>query len=284
MTPGSGFVLEYSGDSIYAPSIDAAPWYEPVTLTTDQSNPGAFDLESPVASGFLGAVTFTDVGTGDVICTETDVTTGLGFCPLDFTGFANPLPTADAEVYAQFTPTVGFAGGPFVGELPTTPAYSFLSDTWPSMQATQYTLQCSVGGTLTMTPSCPGPVDLTVSAASIDHPSVPADGASYATVTVTIEDAAGNPIPNVSVSLDNTANYADSSGQGNVGGGAPGNWIGPSGGWSVSSQTDSNGVATFEVRDSVVETVPLSVTVEQDTNVADPNNIAALWSGIVTFI
>ena len=283
MALGSGFVLEYSGDSVYAPSIDAAPWYEPVTFTTDETNPGAFDVESPSGQGLVGTVTFTDIGTGRVICTDANVGTGPGFCPLDLSELPNPVPEGDDGIVATFDPMVGFAGGPFLDELPTTPAYSFLSYTWPSMQASQYELQCPTGGPLTMTPSCPGPVDLTNSTVSIDQTSLPADGASYATVTVTIDDADGNPVPDVSLVFDNMANYADSSAQGNVGSGAPGDWIGPSGGWGVNAQSNSSGVATFEVRDSVAETVPLAVIVEQDTNLLDPDSYTTLWSGSITF-
>lgn len=85
--------------------------------------------------------------------------------------------------------------------------------------------------------------------------SVPADGKSASTVTVTLHDASGTPIPNHMVSLAGSAGTSSTIASASAG----------------SATTNSSGVATFDVTDATVEPVTYTAT---DATVS-PNVVVA---------
>jgi len=98
----------------------------------------------------------------------------------------------------------------------------------------------------------PGPVDASTSSIVVTDGTEPADGASFAIVTVTLEDQYGNVIPSQTVVLTNIGSSSVHTGTAPL-----------SGGNSLSS--DSNGTATFYVTDATVENVTYSATAESVT-------------------
>jgi hypothetical protein len=107
----------------------------------------------------------------------------------------------------------------------------------------------------------PGPVSASTSSIVVTNPDEPANGSSFATVTVILEDQYGNVIPNQSVSLTNTAGSSVYTATGPLSG-------------SNSATTNSSGVATFYVVDATAQTVTYGATA-QSTAIPGSSSSAA---------
>ena len=92
--------------------------------------------------------------------------------------------------------------------------------------------------TLTFTP-VPGPVYPLASSITVSPDSVPADGKTAATVTVTLKDVAGTPVPGKSVSVSQWVSLSQPTGHAVIG--------------PASGPSDASGKVTFAVTDTTAE-------------------------------
>lgn len=92
-----------------------------------------------------------------------------------------------------------------------------------------------------------------------DKSSVPADNASTAIITVTLRDGAGNPVADRTVSLTRSSGTSSTI-------------------TTINGVTDAFGVATFSVKDAVVESVTYTAT-----DVTNSGSIVVTQQAVVTF-
>jgi hypothetical protein len=98
---------------------------------------------------------------------------------------------------------------------------------------------------------------------SVNPTSVPADGVSAATITVTLKDASGKPTPGKSVSIEDGAAHAVITGP-------------------ASGVTDANGQIQFSATDQVNETVTFTAIDVTDGNLPVPGSGTVTYSNSVT--
>ncbi|MGA2432416.1 MAG: Ig-like domain-containing protein [Acidimicrobiales bacterium] len=114
----------------------------------------------------------------------------------------------------------------------------------------------------------PGPVSAAQSSVVVTNPNQPANGTSYATVTVTLDDQYGNPVSNQSVALTNIGSSMVYTGTGPLSG-------------SNSATTNSSGVATFYVADATAETVTYGATDSTQSTVISGSPSSAATFGFL---
>ena len=222
---------------ITAPTV--AKSFSPSTIADSGTSTLTITLTNP-NTGAINGVAFSDTYPVDIINTSPLVLSNT--C-----GGSNPGTVASGTTLTLSGGTIPASGSCAVSvQITASTLSSSLTNTTGAVTSSNATNGTSASATLTVVN-----VSATLSTVVASPTSVPADNTTTSTITVTLKDGGGFPVAATNVSL--TA----------------------SGGSStitvVSGTTDVNGVATFTVKDSVVETVTYTATDTSDT----PNIVIA---------
>ena len=242
---------------ITAPTV--AKSFSPATIADYGTTTLTITLSNPNAAAITG-VAFTDTYpvTGGLANTSTLV---LG----NTCGGTNPGTVVNGTKLTLSGGTIPASGSCSVSvqvtaAFPGTTASSPIVNSTGAVTSLNATSGTSASATLTVVN-----VSATNSTVVASPTSVPADNATTSTITVTLKDGAGNPVSGTNVSL------AASGGSSII--------------TVVSATTDVNGVATFTVKDSIVETVTYTATDTTDTpNVVITQTATVAFTAIVSVV
>ena len=235
---------------ITAPTV--AKSFSPATIADYGTSTLTITLTNPNTAAITG-VTFTDTypATGGLANTSTLVLSNT--C-----GGANPGTAASGTTLTLSGGTIPASSSCSVS-VQVTAAFPGIAPSSPIVNSTGAVLSSNAtSGTAASATLTVVNVSAANSTVVASPTSVPADNTTTSTITVTLKDGASNPVAGTNVSL------AASGGSSTI--------------TVVSATTDVNGVATFTVKDSVVETVTYTATDTSDTP-----NVVITQTAVVTF-